>query len=176
MNFFEAVKTRRSIRHFLEKDIEQEKMDLLLQTINAAPSAGNLQGYEVIVVRDTATKEALTQSAYGQKFIQQVPVVLVFCANHLLSSSKYGVRGAELYAVQDATIAASYCQLAATAMGLATVWVGAFDTDLAAKAVQTPEQVTPVAIIPVGYAAEAPHMRPRRALDDLIRNETWQGK
>lgn len=176
MNFFEAVKTRRSIRRFLEKEIEQEKMDLLLQTINAAPSAGNLQGYEVIVIRNLETKEALTKSAYGQGFIRQAPVVLVFCANHLLSSSKYGVRGAELYAVQDATIAAAYCQLAATAMGLATVWVGAFDPDAAAKAVQTPEQVTPVAMIPVGYAAEAPNMRPRRTLDDLIRKETWQGK
>jgi nitroreductase len=176
MNFFEAVKTRRSIRSFLEKEIEQDKIDILLQTINAAPSAGNLQGYEVVVVRNVSTKEALTKSAYGQGFIMQAPVALVFCANHLLSSSKYGERGGNLYAVQDATIAAAYCQLAATSMGLATVWVGAFDPDLAAKAVQTPEHVTPVAIIPVGYAAEAPNMRPRRALDDLIRKETWSGK
>lgn len=176
MNFFEAVKTRRSIRSFLEQDVEPEKVDLLLQTINAAPSAGNLQGYEVVIVRDVETKAALTASAFGQAFITQAPISLVFCADHLLSASRYGKRGADLYAIQDATIAAAYCQLAATSMGLATVWVGAFDPDAAAQAVKTPEHVTPVAIIPVGYAAESPQMRPRRALNDLIRKETWPGR
>ena len=176
MDFFEVVEARRSVRSYLDKEVEQEKIQKILETVNKAPSAGNLQGYEVIIVRDANRKAALRDAAYGQTVLTQVPVALVFCADHLLSSSKYGSRGYNLYAIQDATIAAAYCQLAATALGLATVWVGAFDPEAVAKAVETPEGITPVAIIPIGYAAESPEMRPRRDLNDLVRCETWSNK
>ena len=173
MDFFDTVKNRHSIREYEAQEIEQEKLEKLLETINHAPSAGDLQGYEVVLVRDHSTKQALSQAAYGQKPVSQAPVVLVFCADRLMSASKYGERGANLYAVQDATIAAAYCQLAAVALGLATVWVGAFDPQAAAEAIGTPEQVTPVAIIPVGYPAEEPVPTPRRPLGDLVRMERF---
>jgi nitroreductase len=176
MNFFEAVKNRRSVRSYIDKEVEQEKLDVILQTINAAPSAGNIQGYEVVVVRNADTKTELMNAAYGQPFITQTPVVLVFCANLMLSEGKFKSRGRDLYATQDATIAAAYCQLAATSVGLSTVWVGAFDPDMVAKAIETPENIIPVAMIPIGYAESQPQMRPRRELNDIIRYESWAGK
>ncbi len=100
-------------------------------------------------------------------------MVLVFCADHMRSAAKYGKRGVELYAVQDATIAAAYCQLAASALGLATVWVGAFDPEIAREAIGAPDQVTPVAIVPIGYPAEAPEPTPRRRLAELVRQEEF---
>jgi nitroreductase len=173
MDFFDAVRERHSIRKFQKAEIEQDKLDKLLETINSAPSAGNLQGYEVIVVRDQATKDSLAKAAFGQTSVSQAPVVLVFCADHLMSASKYAQRGAELYAIQDATIATAYAQLAATATGLATVWVGAFDPGMVSEAVALPDGVTPVALLPVGFAAEEPRQTPRRSLRDLVREERF---
>lgn len=173
MDFFDTVKNRHSVRRYQAREVEPEKLNTLLETINAAPSAGDLQGYEVVVVRDADTKRMLADAAHGQGSVAEAPAVLVFCANHLLSASKYGKRGADLYAVQDATIGAAYAQLAATALGLATVWVGAFDPQAAANAIAAPEQVTPVAFIPVGYPAEEPRHTPRRQLDDLVHRERF---
>lgn len=173
MEFFHAVKTRHSVRSYQVREPEPEKVQIILETINAAPSAGDLQAYEVILIRDQSTKDALAAAAYGQSCVSKAPLALVFCADHLLAASKYGKRGAELYSMQDATIAASYCQLAATALGLATVWVGAFDPDAARKAIEAPDEVTPVAIIPIGYAADEPVPTPRRQLNDLVREEKF---
>lgn len=169
MDFFEVVKNRHSIRRYEDRPVDPDMLSRILEAVNAAPSAGDLQGYEIVVVTDQSVKEALAAAAYGQSFVAQAPVVLVFCADHLLSASKYGKRGSELYAIQDATIAAAYCQLAATAMGLASVWVGAFDTQAVARAINAPEQITPIAIVPIGYPAEEPTPTPRRSLDDLLR-------
>lgn len=173
MDFFEVVRNRHSVRRYQAREVEQEKLDALLSAINAAPSAGDLQAYGVVLVRETSTKQALAKAAYGQDFVAEAPLVLVFCADRLLSASKYGKRGAELYSVQDATIAGAYCQLAATALGLATVWVGAFDTGGVAAAIKAPDHAMPVAIIPVGYPAEEPEPTPRRRLDDLVRRERF---
>lgn len=174
MDFSDVVRNRHSIRRYQARELEQEKLDTLLDTINAAPSAGDLQAYAVVLVRDTQGKQALATAAHGQTFLAEAPLVLVFCADHLRSAGKYGKRGAELYAIQDATIAAAYCQLAATALGLATVWVGAFDAEAAAAVLEAPNHVTPVAIIPVGYPAEEPSSTPRRQLDDLVRLEKFR--
>ena len=173
MDFFETVEKRQSVRRYDSREFGRQDMKQILDAINAAPSAGNLQAYEVVTVTEPATKDALTKAAYGQSFINEAPVSLVFCADHKRSAVKYGKRGADLYAVQDATIAASYCQLAATALGLASVWVGAFDTKLVAEAINAPTHVTPVAIISIGYAAEQPERTPRRDVFDLIRNNRF---
>lgn len=173
MGFFDTVYQRRSVRKYETREVEQEKLEKLLETANSAPSAGDLQGYEIIVVRDRNRRKALSDAAYGQRFVAEAPLALVFCADHLLSASRYGERGAKLYAIQDATIAAAYVQLAATALGLATVWVGAFDPKAVRAVVGLPEHITPVAIISVGYPAERPAATPRRSLNDLVRYEQF---
>ncbi len=98
----------------------------------------------------------------------QAPLVLVFCAHPARSAKKYGQRGATLYGVQDATIACAYAQLAATALGLASVWVGAFDDEAVRAAIGAGQDLLPVAILPIGYAGEEPEMSTRRSLDDLV--------
>lgn len=169
MDFFETVKKRKSIRAFLDKEIEKEKLDKLLETINAAPSAGNLQSYKIALVRNKQLKQAVAEGALRQGFIAQAPLALVFLADKARASSKYGERGANLYALQDATIAAAYAQLTATALGLATVWVGAFETEKIAKLIKATEHEIPVAIIPIGYAAEQGHPKKRRKQSEMVR-------
>lgn len=173
MDFFEVVEKRQSIRKYEDREVGRQDFRRILDAINAAPSAGDMQGYEVVIVSDLAAREQLAKAAYDQSSITEAPVSLVFCADHTRSASKYGKRGADLYSVQDATIAASYCQLAAAALGLATVWIGAFDTKLVSETIKAPDLVTPVAIIPIGYAAEQPDHTSRRDIFDLIRENRF---
>lgn len=169
VDFFDILEKRKSIRAFLGKDVEKEKIAELLDAINSAPSAGNLQAYKIVVVKTQKTKEALAAAALGQGFIGEAPVVLVFLADAARASSKYGNRGASLYAVQDATIAAAYAQLAATALELGSVWVGAFNESAVAKLVGAEEWQRPVAIIPLGYPAEQPEHHGRRESSEMVR-------
>jgi nitroreductase len=169
MEFFDVIDKRRSVRAYRKQAIEPDKVDALLNAARLAPSAGDLQAYEIVLVETADAKAALAAAAHGQGFIEQAPMVLAFCADAERSEGKYGDRGAALYALQDATIAAAHLQLAATALGLASCWVGAFDEGKAATALRAPRRIRPVALMPIGYAAESPARPPRRDLRDLVR-------
>jgi len=173
MQFFEVVDQRRSVRAFTQTPIESHKLETILATARLAPSAGDLQAYRTAVIDEVSAKEALAAAAFGQRFVAEAPVVLIFCVSPERSERKYGQRGAALYCVQDATIAACYAQLAATSQGLASCWVGAFDEAAAAAALNAPRRLRPVALMPIGYAAEAPDRPQRRALDELVRHGVW---
>jgi nitroreductase len=168
MEFFQLVEERRSMRKYADKPVEEEKLVRILETANRAPSGGNLQGYEIYVVRKAEDRQALVKAAWDQEFLAEAPVVLVFCANPPRSSVQYAERGAELYSIQDATIACAYAQLAAKALGLDSVWVGAFDEQAVSEILRLPLDLRPVVLLPVGYAGKVPQPRPRRALKDLV--------
>lgn len=169
MDIFECIRRRRSIRAYQDRPVPEDALRRILEAINAAPSAGNLQAYQVFLVRDAAKRQALAQASGGQEFVAQAPVVLVFCTDVARSAWRYGQRGERLYALQDATIACAYAQLAAVALGLGTVWVGAFRDEAVIQALNLPRGLHPIAILPIGYPAESPAPPPRRALDDLVR-------
>ena len=167
MELFEVIRQRRSVRAFRSKPIAPETLEQILQAANAAPSAGNLQAYEIYQVTNSHTRSALARAAGDQFFLAGAPVALVFCT-HAARAGRYGKRGELLYAIQDATIACTFAMLAATALGLATVWVGAFDAGEVRRVIQAPEGIDPVAILPLGYAAEDPASPGRRRLEDLV--------
>lgn len=169
MEFFDVIHSRHSIRAFTSQSIEPEKIQAILGAANRAPSAGNKQAYEIYAVTNHDVLCALRLAAYDQEFISQAPLALVFCANPARSAEKYGKRGESLYCVQDATIACAYAQLAATALGLASVWVGAFNDDSVRDAIRVGNKLLPVAILPIGSAGEEPRIRPRRSSRELVR-------
>ncbi len=168
MEFFDVIRHRQSVRMFHNTPVEAWKIHKILETANSAPSAGNLQAYEIILVTDIRIRRHLAMCALDQAHVAQAPVVLVFITVPKRSGWKYGKRGETLYALQDATIACTYAQLAATALGLASCWVGAFHDDCVRSALSLPDDVHPVAILPIGYPAEYPERTPRRPLHDLV--------
>ena len=168
MDFFEVVESRRSVRAFKPQPIEPEKLEQLLEAVNRAPSAGNLQAYEVVRVEDKLNKEKLVEACHHQDFLSEAPLILVFCANPERNTAKYGERGETLYALQDATIAAAYAQLAAHALGLASVWVGAFEEGAVLEILRCPAEWIPVAVMPIGYANEKPFLMDRRIVDEVF--------
>lgn len=168
MELESVLRNRRSIRAYKDQPVEEEKIRAILEAAGSAPSAGNLQAYEIVQVKDSEVRSALARAALDQDFIVTAPVVLVFLANAIRSSARYGQRGRRLYAVQDATIACAYAHLRAADLGLGSVWVGAFDDEAVRRAVGAPEEIRPVSILPIGHPAESPAASPRRGLDDLI--------
>ncbi|MCS7314309.1 MAG: nitroreductase family protein [Bryobacterales bacterium] len=168
MEFFDLIRARRSVRAYAPRPVEEDKVQQILTAANLAPSAGNLQAYEIYLVRDRQVRVELARASLDQWFVSEAPVALVFCAHPERSASKYGRRGARLYALQDATIACTFAMLAATELGLASVWVGAFDDEGVRRAIRAPEGHQPVAILPIGYPAEHPAPAPRRSLADLV--------
>lgn len=170
MDFFELIRARRSIRAYQPRPVEEDKLTQILEAANHAPSAGNLQAYVIRVIRKADTKLALSCAALNQDSLVQAPVVLAFFAHQQMSAAKYKHRGTELYSLQDATIACAYAQLAAVTLGLGSVWVGAFDDAAVNHILKAQPDWRPVALLPLGYPAEAPAPTPRRALEDLAQN------
>jgi len=158
------------VRSFKPQPVEESKLKRIFEAANMAPSAGNLQAYQVQVVRDQAKRKALAKAAHDQGFIAEAPVCLVFCADPNRSAATYDKRGSELYSVQDATIAGAFAMLAAVDLGLATVWVGDFDEDEVRQVLEV-KSIRPVAMFSLGYAAELPPPSPRRALEEIFQGD-----
>lgn len=167
----EAIKGRRSIRAYKKQDVSEEKVEKLLEAARWAPSAGNLQPWEFVVVRTQAVKARLAEAALNQKYVEEAPVVIVVCANEKRSSARYGTRGKALYCIQDTAAAVQDILLTAYSVGLGSCWVGAFDEDAVKGVLKAPEGVRPVAIVLVGYADEAPSAPRRRLLSQVVHRE-----
>lgn len=165
--FFEIISKRHSIRAFAESKIEKEKIEKILKASQRAPSAGNLQSYKIFLVSKSKEKLNLAKAAHDQNYIKDCSLVLVFCADPENSAKEYGIRGQKLFCIQDATIACSYAQLAAQSLGLATLWVGAFDEDQV-RDILGCGRLRPVVILLVGEANEEPEITERKPIDKII--------
>lgn len=172
MDCIETINRRRSIRKFKNMEIGKENLDILLNAAQAAPSAGNVQGRDFIIVTDRTIKRELVVAAHNQNFIASAPVIIVSVANIRRSSKRYGSRG-ELFAIQDATVSVMNIMLAATSIGLGTCWIGAFDEDMVRDTLNIPMSERPVAMIPIGYPDEDPEMPQRMNMDQIIHKEKW---
>ncbi len=154
MDFWEVIERRHSLRDFdSSRDVAPEDMEKILRAAIRAPSAGNLQPWFFVVVREEKKKEALARTALDQRFIARAPVVVVVCADPARSAMRYGRRGTNLYCLQDTAAATENLLLAAVALGLGGCWVGAFHEEEAARALDLPPHLRPVAIVPLGYPA-----------------------
>lgn len=162
-----AINKRRSVRSYHDREVSPATVTRLLEAAVMAPSAGNLQAWHFVVARRPEARAALARAALDQEFIAQAPVVVVVCADPERSATRYGQRGRTLYCLQDAAAATQNLLLAATAHGLGTCWVGAFDEVRVREVLGIPASLRPVALVPVGYPAEAPEARPRRPLEEV---------
>jgi nitroreductase len=173
MDIFEAIVRRRSVRAFRPDPVAEELLEQLLDAARWAPSAGNLQAWEIVLVTDPALKRHLRDAALDQRFVEDAPIDIVVCTVPGRSAQRYGDRGAELYCVQDAAAAVQNLLLTAHALGLGACWVGAFHERPVSRALRLPRGVRPVAIVPVGYPAERPTTTPRRPLHTLVHTNRY---
>ena len=142
----------------------------------SAPSAGNLQPWELIVIKSKENKNRLARAALDQWFIAEAPVVVVICADVPRTSMRYGKRGESLYCIQDCAAACQNLLLAAHALGYGTCWIGAFDDVAVSSILGLPKSVRPLAIVPIGRPAEKPSPPRRISLGRLVHEERYQGE
>jgi len=171
LELFEAIFGRRSIRAFKKDDIPEDYLLKLIDAARFAPSAGNLQPWEFVIVKSFERKKALAKAALNQSFIFEAPVAIVVCANEARSARYYGERGAKLYCIQDTAAAIQNLLLAAYGLGLGACWVGAFNEAEVAKVIEADKGIRPVAIIPIGFPLEKPSPPSRRSIKEIIHKE-----
>jgi len=170
MELLDAIKGRRSIRDFdPDGEVSPEIVDRLLEAAVWAPSAGNVEPWRFIVVRDPSVRRALAAVAYGQSFVADAPVVIAVAIHTREAADSYRDRGRDLYAIQDTAAAIQNILLVAHALGFGTCWVGAFDERGAAEVLGLEKDLRPVALIPVGVPRERPPAPERRPLREVVR-------
>jgi nitroreductase len=152
----DVFKKRHAVRAYEPRPVPDEDVADILAAANSAPSAGGLKAREIRVVTDQGIKQRLARAAHGQEFVAEAAIVLVFWAVPSRSAAKYGERGSNLFALQDATIATSFAWLQAVASGLGACWVGAFDDDAVNDIFRGAigRDWRPIALLPIGYSAE----------------------
>ena len=163
---------RTSVRRYQDREVAPEILDQVIVTASSAPSAGNVESWDVVIVTDPSLREALADAALHQEHVAQAPVALVVCANYVRSMARYSERGI-LYALEDATIAATYLMLGAQAAGLATCWTGGFDNDQVRDILALPTHIRPVTILTTGYGAEAAIPPRRRDVNEHVHRDGW---
>ncbi|MCK4320846.1 nitroreductase family protein, partial [Candidatus Bathyarchaeota archaeon] len=97
MDLFEVIRERRSIRIYTKEEVSEENIEKMIDAARLAPSAGNIQPWEFVIVKNAEIKRKLSVAALDQRFIEEAPVVIVICANEERSSWRYGQRGRALY-------------------------------------------------------------------------------
>lgn len=172
MEVKEAIRERKSTRSFQNTQIPNNIIEELIEYANKAPSAGNLQPRDFIIVNDTTMKQQLADAALNQQFIAEAPVVIVVCAN-LHRVKPYGKRGEELYCIQDCAAAIENLLLLAEDKNLAACWIGAFDETTVSHLLELPPTVRPVALIPLGKPKRKPPLTPRKNTAELIHYNKW---
>lgn len=167
MVLIDIIKGRRSIRRFKGDEISSEVIDALKDALIWAPSAGNLQSRRFYFVFNKAIKERLVRAALNQHFIAEAPLAIVCCADSTIERF-YGKRGSELYMLQDVAASIENLMLLAYSFGLGSVWVGAFREEEISRILNLPDNLRPVAIVPVGYPDETPPPPPRVSKDKAV--------
>ena len=168
MDFFDLIVQRYSVRAYNNQPVEESKLEKILEAARMAPTAANRQPFTIIVIH-TAGKEAQLARIYGPKWFTDAPLVLCVCG----SPGQAWVRrqDGKSYCDVDAAIVMDHIILAATALGLGTCWIGAFDPDAAREVLNIPSELVPIAFTPVGYAADAPGEKRRKELAALVKYE-----
>jgi len=176
MEFYDVIKTRRSVRRFLKKAIAGDVLERVLEAARIAPSGNDRQPWRFVIVKDEKRKKDIASACYEQDFVAEAPVAIVCCS--IKCSSGYEPWGDEA-GRRDTVIATDHLILAARNEGLATCWVGAIHDRQVKKIVNVPDDVDVVMVVPIGYPASRTAFREasgRRRLKDICFFEEYGRK
>ena len=179
MDTIESIKTRRSIRQYKDTPVTDEQLKTVLEAVQWAPSWSNTQCWEIVVVKDPAVKEKLAETLSpgnpSTDAIKNAPVVIVACATKGKSGYYKGqsITTKGDWLMYDMGLAMQNLCLAAQALGLGTVQIGAFTPEDAEKVLGVPDGVTVVAMTPLGVPAADSRAPKRRALEEFVHYDKY---
>lgn len=170
MDVYEAIRTRKSIRAWEDREVPEDVLQRILEAGRLAPSAKNYQEWRFVVVRDPETRKKLIPAAADQAFVGQAPVVIACCAE----TDNHAMRCGQLCYPIDVAIAIDHMTLAATAEGLGTCWIGAFYEDQVKALLGIPERIRVVELLPLGYPKDPKAVeKSRLPLESIVKYESW---
>lgn len=164
-DLFTVMSKRRSTRKFTDRIVETVKIDKIIAAADTAPTAGNFQGFEIFYVKSPEKKQQLVEACNNQPYVH-APVVLVFCKNPSRVKFNFPEEVLKKFAIQDATLAAAYSQLASQALGLSSIWIGMFDEQKVMKVINT--DLIPSSVLCIGYPKQDKFPKPRRNLQEIV--------
>ena len=173
-SFAWVVKHRGMVRAYKSEPVPEDKIQRLLQYAVRAPSAGNLQPWEFVVVKSVEARAKLAQAAMNQTSVATAPVTIVTCANIQRMGSEYGARGS-FFSLVDTSFASVLILLGAVEQDLGACFVGSYNPEEVAKVLGLPPHVRPVGLITIGYPAEQPQKPKTKKipLSKLVHVDTW---
>ncbi|NTV91355.1 MAG: nitroreductase [Clostridiales bacterium] len=164
MEFFDVINNRRSMRAYKPSPVEKEKLEAVLEAARQAPTACNLQAFKVLVIPTEGHEEEL-QKIYPKTWFTQAPYILGVCS---IPGGCWVRRDQRSYGEVDASIIMDHIILAATAQGLGTCWVGAFDYEKAKEVLALDPSYDPIAFTPIGYSSDTPREKKRKPIEELV--------
>lgn len=175
------IRTRRSIRKYKDKPVDDEKITQMLESARLAPSGSNTQPWHFIVVKSESGRQKLAKAAHNQEWMLSAPVFVVCVADvrsrieesaevHLTENSP---EPDLKQIIRDTSISVEHILLEADSLGLGTCWVAWFTQQDIRPILNIPEDKYVVGIITIGYADEAPNARPRKKLEEITHYENW---
>lgn len=165
MDFLGLVRARYSCRSYKSDPVSDEALGRVLEAMRLAPTACNRQPFRAYVLRTADYREPL-RHCYSRDWILSAPLTIVMVAQ---LDRAWTHRDGTNYGIVDATIAFDHLILAAAAEGLATCWIAAFDSKQMRNLLKLPETAVPVAMTPLGHAADSAPIKERQPLETLVR-------
>jgi nitroreductase len=170
METLESIRTRRSVRRYKSQDVPEDVIQKILAAGMSAPSAGNAQPWHFIVITEKHMLEAAARISPYAKMVKDAPVAILVCGN--LQLEKFAG-----FWVQDCSAATQNMLLAANALGLGAVWTGIYPIQDFVDGFKTlfklPENIIPLALVPIGYPAHEYRRKDDRFKEDRIHYNTW---
>jgi len=169
MEFSELIKKRYSVRAYKSDPVEDEVLHQVLEAARLAPTAGNRQPFQLIVIHTTGREEELKR-IYNRDWFVKAPLVICACG---IPAQGWTRSDGKNYTDVDVAIVMDHLILAAASLGLGTCWIAAFDPTAAREVLGLPDGVEPIVFTPLGYPADQPRPKKRKALSELVRHERW---
>ena len=168
MELYEAIRNRRSVRAYVDRPVEAEKLQRVLEAGRLSPSARNRQERKFLVVQDARRRQELAEAA-DQAWIANAPVLIA-----VVGTTPHAVMHCDIPTDPvDCAIAIDHMTLAAVAEGLGTCWLGHFVQDACRKMLGVPDTAKIVELLALGYPQDQPEARPRKALDEIVCYERY---
>lgn len=164
MQFSDVIKSRHSIRAYKSTEVEEEKLDQILEAARIAPTAANKQAFKVFVVK-TAGRQDELRKIYNRDWFVKAPIILGVCS---IPEKSWKHAKGKNYGDVDAAIVMEHMILAATDLGLGTCWIAAFDYNGAREVLGLEDGLEPIAFTPLGYAEELNFHTMRKDLDEIV--------
>lgn len=164
MDVKEVIKSRRSIRKYKDEPVPEDKLATLLEMARLAPSAGNRQPWEFIVVRDKKVIKRIAEGCRSGGFLSECPVIIVGCGDFEARPKWFAL---------DTFISMEHIALTAVEEGLGTCWIGYFNEDEIKQLLEIPENLRVVAVMGLGFSDESPAPKERKLLEEFVSYERW---